>query len=151
VIQSEREKLKSLYKGLPEIQLVAAGVEETWSIKDILAHIAAWERVAIDIIQSAKDGEPPKSYINTIFKDIDKFNAGVFEKNQILPLAEVINEFEASHDDFVELIESIPEDFIFSNLPFEGTEELTIQYIISANTHWHYSEHAESIQKWLGS
>ena len=151
VIQSERERLNSLFEGLPESHVIKSGVEGNWSVKDILAHISAWERIAIDIIQSANDGEPLKPYINKIFEDIDKFNADVFKKYQNYRWMEVIEEFNASHQDFMILIESLTEKFIFTNLPFESTEEITAQYMISANTHWHYLEHAESIQKWQAS
>ena len=150
-IQTEREILESLMAGLSESQIVDIGVEASWSIKDILAHIAAWERVAIDIIQAARDGEALKSYIPKIFKSIDDFNATIYDTHKDDPSADVMAEFKASHNDFLSIISSLSEDFISSNLPFEGTEELTIQYMISANTHWHYKEHSESIQNWLAS
>jgi hypothetical protein len=151
VIRLEREKLVSLFEGLSEIQMAEPGVEVAWSIKDILAHIAAWERVAIDIVQPARDGQPLKPYVPKVFESIDNFNAATFESHKNKDLTEVIGEFEASHRDFMELIETLPEAFVFTNLPFEGTEELSVQHMISANTHWHYLEHAESIQKWLAS
>jgi hypothetical protein len=151
VIRLEREKLVSLFEGLNETQMAEPGVEVAWSIKDILAHIAAWERVAIDIIQPARDGQPLKPYVPKVFESIDNFNAVVFDSHKNKDLTEIIGEFEASHRDFMDLIETLTEAFVFTNLPFEGTEELSVQNMISSNTHWHYLEHAESIRKWLAS
>ena len=50
VIDSERTQLESLLKGLNDAQICKPGVEGPWSIKDILAHTAAWERLAFDRI-----------------------------------------------------------------------------------------------------
>jgi len=127
VIRSEWEYLKSLFDGLPESQMIPTGVEESWSIKDILAHIAAWERVAIDIIQPASMREMPKPYVEKIFENFDIFNANIFQTNQNISLAEVVNRFEDSHLDLMEFIKPLTEEFTFSNLPIEGTEKITVQ------------------------
>ena len=150
-IRLERENLTALLQGLTESQMVEPGVEASWSIKDILAHIAAWERVAIDIVQPARNREPLDTSIPKIFESIDNFNAEIYKKNKDLTLAEVQAEFEAVHQDFLNLIESLSWEFILGHLPFEGAEEFTIQNMISSNTHWHYIEHAASVQKWLKS
>ena len=131
VIRSEREKLDSNFEGLEDPQMVAPGVEVDWSLKDILAHIAAWERVAIDIVQSARDKVDLPAYIDKIFENVDAFNAQVYEKNLELSLTVIRSEFQTAHQDFLTLIESLDENFTFSKLPFEGATQFTIQYIIS--------------------
>jgi len=149
VITTERKNLINLISSLSNEKKAKPGVEVEWSIKDILAHIAAWERIAIDIIQLAHSGEPLKPTISKIFEDVDYFNDQVYQQNKELPIKKVQVEFEASHDDFIALIKTLDEEFIFSQLPFDGTEDHTIQYIISANTHWHYLEHTASISNWI--
>jgi len=149
VIRSERENLETLLEGLPEPKLVTPEAEAHWSVKDILAHIAAWERVGTDIITAARDGKPLSDEIPTIFDDINQFNAQVYQQNAEASLAKVRDEYTEAHNSFMALIETLDESLIFSNLPFEDIEDLTVQYIISANTHWHYLEHAASIRAWL--
>ena len=149
VIRTERARLKSLLVGLTASQKVEPGVEASWSIKDILAHIAAWERLAYDRIQAAVTGNPLKFPLIKGDADVDKFNAEVFEKNQKSSIAEVTAEFQDSHRDFISQIENLDEDFLSKPLPFDWAGKLTAQVVISANTHWHYVEHAESIEKWI--
>ena len=60
VIHTERTRLESLLEGLTDSQMTESGVESSWSIKDILAHIAAWERLAFDRIHAALSGKPLK-------------------------------------------------------------------------------------------
>jgi len=149
VINTERENLEALVDSLTADQKVELGVEASWSIKDILAHIAAWERVAYDRIHAATTGEPLNFPIIKGDADVDKFNAEVYEKSKGLPLGEVMAEFNDSHLAFVAQIENLGDDFLFAPLPFDWAGKLTAQVVVSANTHWHYLEHAAAIEKWL--
>jgi len=148
-IRTERDSLVSLLEGLTEAQMTEAGVEASWSIKDILAHMAAWERLAYDRIHAAKTGAPLSYPLIKGDADVDAFNAAVYQKNKDLPLQSVTAEFETAHDQFLAQIESLEDDFLSSPLPFDWAGKLTAQVVVSANTHWHYIEHAESIAKWL--
>ena len=149
VIRTERARLEALFDGLTDSQMTKVGVYASWSIKDILAHIAAWERLAYDRIHAALSGEPLKFPLIKSDADVDKFNAGTYEKYKDQPLAKVLAEFQESHRDFSAQIETLNNDFLASPLPFDWAGKLTSQVVISANTHWHYIEHAESITKWL--
>ena len=100
VIRTERAQLEILFEGLTDSQMTKAGVDASWSIKDILAHIAAWERLAYDRIHAALSGEPLKFPLIKGDADVDKFNAGVYEKNKDQPLAKVMAEFHDSHRGF---------------------------------------------------
>ena len=149
VINSEWEKLNSLLDGLPESHMVEPSLDGNWSIKDTLAHIAAWERVAMEIIQTARESKPLNPDIPEIFENIDQFNAKIYEENRHKLLVDVLKDFQSVYSDFLAHIESMDENFLFSNLPFKDVENLKIQDIISANTHWHHKEHRQDIQKWL--
>lgn len=149
VIRTERDRLESLLEEITADQRVEPGVDGSWSIKDIMAHIAAWERLAYDRIHSAVSGKPLKFPIIQGDAEVDKLNADVFEKNKDLPLGEVTTEFHDAHQVFMAQIEELAEDFLFTTLPFDWAGKLTAQVVISANTHWHYLEHAVAIEKWL--
>jgi hypothetical protein len=151
VIRLERNKLEELLDGLSAEKLGHPGVEVDWSIKDILAHIAAWERVAVDIVSATQSGITLPTYVSKVFENVDVFNAKVYEKHKAWSISKIQEEFSAAHQEFIKLIASLGEDFVFRNLPFEGAEKFTIQYMISANTHWHYREHVDSIKNWLST
>ena len=149
VIDAERTRLESLLEGLTDAQITEPGVEAFWSIKDVLAHIAAWERLAFDRISAALSGEALKFPIIKGDADVDRYNAEIYEQNKAQSLTDVITEFHTSHRDFRSQIETLEDDFLTRPLPFDWAGKLTAQVMISANTHWHYIEHAASITKWL--
>ena len=51
LIRSERESLEVMLEPLSDEQMIQPGVENTWSIKDILAHITDWERRMVQWIK----------------------------------------------------------------------------------------------------
>ena len=112
-----------------------------------MAHIAAWERVAYDIVQAARDSEPLKDYVSEAFESIHNFNTQIYEKNEDRSLSEVQAEFQADYQKFITLVARLDDRFIASNLPFEGAENLHVQAIISSNTYHHYREHAKALDE----
>ena len=148
-IKTERVRLEGDLAKFPGGKKTEARLENSWSVKDLMAHIAAWEQVAFDIVQSAKNGEPLKDYVSKVFESIDNFNDQTYDKNKDKSLNEIETEFQASYQDFVALLVPLDEVFIASNLPFEGTEEISVESIISSNTFHHYREHAEALEKLL--
>ncbi len=145
-IETERAQLEKALARFSEDQKTKALLKNGWSIKDLMAHISAWEQVGFDIVQPARDGKPLKAYVSKVFESIDHFNAATFEKNKDKSLGEIEIEFNAAYKNFVALIETLDEDFIASNLPFEGAEDLNVRSVISANTHLHYREHTQTLE-----
>jgi hypothetical protein len=149
VIHSEWARLESLLEGLTDAQMVEIGVEATWSIKDILAHITAWEKLAMDRIHAAQTGDDLQYPIIAGDNFVDEFNARTYTTHKDQLLLEVLAEFRATHRDFVVQIEALDENCLQKKLNFDWSGNLTYQVMISANTHWHYIEHADAIEKWL--
>jgi hypothetical protein len=149
-IETDRARLEDALARFADTQKMEPLLENGWSIKDLMAHVATWERVGFDIVQAARDGEPLKDYVSKVFESIDNFNAQTYEKNKDKSLRDIESEFKAAYKDFTALIEPLDDAFIASNLPFEGVENLSVQVIITANTYHHYREHAEECEKLSG-
>jgi hypothetical protein len=149
-IKESRAKLEDLLSGLSEDQMTQAGAQDNWSIKDLLAHIIAWERLAMDRIHAATTGEALQFPVIKTDDFVDTFNAEAFEANKDRALDDVLADFHATHQAFYAQIETLDENLLPQTLPFDWAGDLTFQVLISANTYWHYPEHAEAIENWLG-
>src|SRR5512143_607925 len=58
-IESEWDNLQAALDGLTEEQMHQAGVVGEWSIKDVLAHITAWQtRLITTMFKAEKDVRP---------------------------------------------------------------------------------------------
>jgi len=152
VINQTWRELNQIIEGISDDQLLQPGaMNNNWSYKDIMAHITAWEWLAMDRINAAQTGEPLKYPPIKDDDFVNSFNADVFEKNRDVPLADVLDEFHKTHAEFFAQIERLEDNLLPRTLPFDWAGNLTFQVLISANTHWHYNEHIEASEKWLDS
>jgi len=148
-IKTSWAELTEIIEELSEDQMTQPKVQEGWTVKDLMAHIAAWHRLAMDRIHPATTGEDLKLPVIKSDKFVDDFNAETYAKYKDQPLEAINAEFESSYDEFLSQIENLDEELLPKNLPFDWAGNLTYQIMISANTHWHYPEHIEAILKWL--
>ena len=149
VVQKERTNLETLINKLSDSQKVVPGVEGDWSVKDIMAHISAWEKLAYDRIHATLTGDPLKYQVIDGDDFVDQFNLKVYESNKEIPLNMIAAGFQESHNELLGQIKNLNDEIISQKLPFDWAGDLSIQVLISANTHWHYKEHAESILNWI--
>ena len=148
-IEETRAHLVSLISRLSEAQMTEAGVQDAWSIKDMLAHIAAWERLTLDRLEAAFLGRPLGYKLIRSDRDVDEMNARVYEQNKDRPLAEVLAEFEGTHRNIMGLIHDLGESEFAGPIPAGWAHGKPVWEMIGGNTCWHYSEHSEAIEAWL--
>jgi len=103
-ILTERKRLEEVLTTLTPDQMLQPGACGEWTVKDVLAHISAWERRMIYWIGSHLHGEtpdiPPPS-------DVERMNAETYTHVKDKPLAEVLEEFRQSYRDALALTESL--------------------------------------------
>ena len=132
-------ELNVSFSGLTDTQMTTAGVIGDWSVKDILAHIIAWEEEALKYLPLIAQGKRPLRYSVT-YGGIDAFNTLVVEKNKEKPMPEVLSQLHETHDRLLEYIRSAPDEQI--------TRETSFRRRLRLDTYSHYPEHTKSIKQW---
>jgi hypothetical protein len=148
-IKKSWDELNQVIANLSEEQMTQPGVQDDWTVKDIMAHISAWKRLAMDRIHAAATGADLQFPVIKGEEFVDTFNAEVYQRFKDQALEKVRAEFQAANAEFLAQIEALDEDLFYETLPFDWAGNLTYQVLISANTHWHYPDHIEAILKWL--
>ncbi len=147
-IQSEWWVLLETMASLDERQLALAG-EGQWTVKDHLAHLAAWEDY---LLRHHFQGYPSEVVLETGRAAIESFdenvmNAVLQERNRHLTIQEITRRLEIAHaqvmavlaeKEFDELLKPDPTDDIVSRPLLES---------IVYNTYEHYQEHLKTIRK----
>src|ERR1051325_3964377 len=103
------QAFKASYAGLSEAELMAPGVTDDWSVRDIIAHVTWWEEEALTHLPHILDGKKPPLY-SAMYGGIDAFNAQQTELKRGLPLAEVLRQQDETHRRLIDFIQSAPED-----------------------------------------
>lgn len=125
------------------------GVVGTWSVKDILAHLTAWERLFLDWFHAGVQGSCSTTLPVAMSKGaIATLNQQIYEKNQWRSLEDILDEFHASFQQTVTIIEEIPEGDMFGRGRFSWTGKLTLSDYIAGNTCNHYAWAKSQIRKW---
>ncbi len=155
-IQSEYANLETLIAPLNEMQLCSPSLEEGWSIKDILAHIAAWERLCTGWLEQFLQGQTSQ-----LSEEIPTgMNDRIFLENRNRPLHEVQKDFRQMHERFLQqvttLIHTFSEEEITTPHRFAWTEPWqgwvepqghSLLAIIADNSYHHYRNHAQQIRR----
>ncbi len=117
----ERSRLEDLLSQLTPTAMEQPGVDHEWSVKDILAHLAAWDCRGMDWIATAVGGERPAiPEAGKTWDDADALNAATYLANRDRPLDEVLADFQQAQRRLVAQIEALSDDDLRKRLRGQG-------------------------------
>jgi uncharacterized damage-inducible protein DinB len=121
-----------------------AGACGVWSMKDILAHLASYERVLEDILGSIL-GAGATQYLER-FQAGAQFNDSEVEARRAAPVQEVLEELATAHTRSMALLERIPEERRRQpgTLPWYGVE-YALDDLLVYMYYGHKREHSAQI------
>jgi hypothetical protein len=148
--RERHDALVALIDQVPEKDLTRPGVSDDWSVKDHMAHLTWWEQRVLRVLRGESDpieAVPPRADTRATGEggeeeseqeQLAHVNAYVQAQSLHLPLDEVRATFDASYQEMLRLIETVPDD------------ELARYYDwISGNAADHYDEHIGWIRAWM--
>jgi hypothetical protein len=148
VLDREWANIERICASLSEADMVKPGAQGEWSIKDILAHISAWEKYLLDRLGMVMTGVPPLYPAMKSWDDIHRFNAQVYAENKDRPLTSVIIEFRSLYRGVMTVLEALNDDLLNQPYSYDFPDDsLTLLQLIRANTYVHYREHCNAIKK----
>jgi len=157
-LMRERDKFELLLNRVGFTRrMTLKGVTGTWSIKDILAHVWAYEQYIADRMNEIAHGEtykPCKTH-NALDAFLDEFgypdfgsplldddisNAWVYEKYKNVALEDIVaQEIQA----FASIMSSL------ASLTEETIQRHNLINRVADNTFHHYREHVRDIRRWM--
>ncbi len=84
-------------EGLPEAAWNTAGVCGIWSVKDIIAHLASYEHVLVDVLTTILGGSGSTLYLSKFIEPGGQFNDSEVDKRKDRTVAEVLAEYNDAH------------------------------------------------------
>jgi hypothetical protein len=141
-LDREWAKVERTCAGMAESEMVAPGAQGDWSVKDVLAHISAWEKYLLDRLSYVMSGHHPQYPVMTSWDDVHHFNAEVYTENKDRPLASVVIEFRSLYQGVVTVIQALNDDLLDQPYTYDFPDDhITLLQLIRANTTEHYREH----------
>jgi len=150
-IQREWSALMQTIEALTAGQMTISGTGG-WSVKDNLAHLAAWEQF---MLRCHLQGEPAHETLQidkTTLKGLDEngVNAVLYERNKDRSAADVFDGLKRSHEQIQAALERIPfTDLMKPHYADDPEQRPLINWVIG-NTYDHYQEHRRAIETIVG-
>lgn len=124
--------------------------DDGWSVKDILAHIVAWEQVLLYWWQAGQNGETPTDPApNLSDDDVERLNTAFYQANRERSLTAVQDDFRRSYAQVMAMLEAAPAAAIEQPGYFPWAEDAPFAWFVIANTSDHYLEHRLQIAAWI--
>lgn len=150
LVDSAWAALIAVVERVPPAALAEPDVEGAWSVKDLLAHITAWEKLMTRWLdEHARGATPQRPEPNLTWDDIDPLNARIYRENKDRPAAEILAEFHAFHRTARAAVAPIPEADLLEAARYPWMDGGPLWYAVAGNTWTHYDDHRQAIERWL--
>ncbi len=106
-LETVRGETLEAINGIPEEKMSAVAFG-TWSVKDVLCHLASWEQFAVPDLQRISRGHIPQ--LATLrLEEVDEWNAGLMRSRNLFSLPQAMFELEESRHQFIDAMNAQPE------------------------------------------
>lgn len=151
MLEDEFNRWEELLGSLSEQKITARRPPSTWSIKDVVAHLMAWQQVSIARLEAARRDEEP------VFPDwlagadpesedrIDRFNARIYERYRTVPWARV---WQMWRDGFLTLLEmgqQIPADQLLDRERYPWLKGYSLWAVLEGIYRHHHDDHLDVV------
>ena len=136
--QSARTELLAAIEGLSDDQMAAPSLDG-WSVRDQLAHVAAWDELRYYEIARVVRGQPTLYHDLRDDHEVREINGAFTYFRRDLTSEEMLRELEFSRGRILELVETMPE---------ERLAEAAEGRVRIRRTAGHDRDHAAQIRDW---
>ena len=157
ILAAMREQLdqwEGLLAGLEEKRITAGELADGLSVKDLVAHLMAWQQRSIARIEAALEEREPvyprwNAEVDSLDEgDLNQTNAWIYYYYREQPWLTLHQSWRAGYLRFIELGYGVSErNFLDGECyPWLGGYPLAVVYLASFE---HHKDHMESLQAWL--
>jgi uncharacterized damage-inducible protein DinB len=131
---------------LPETAWDIPGACGNWSVKDIIAHLASYEHIIVDIL-SIFQKEQPTPYILEFLHQLDQFNKVEVEARKYETAQHVLDEYQDAQVEATSLLMQIPDEKVQEQgtMPWYGEDCCLADFI--NRIYDHTREHCAQIAR----
>jgi DinB superfamily len=132
-------------EGFPESAWETPGACGAWSVKEIIAHLASYEQVLVDVLTTFLDSGPTP-YLTKFTEQSDQFNATEVALRKEKSMREVLGELNETHARVMSLVAQIPRETLreVGTLPWYGREYALDDFLVYTY-YGHKREHSAQI------
>ena len=155
MLNEEFNRWEELLASMTEEQITAPRLPSNLSIKDVIAHLWAWQQRSIARMEAALHNREPEfpRWPETLHPDTedspDQTNAWIYETYREKPWPSVYGDWKAGFLRFMELGEAVPEKDLLDPGRFAWLDGQPLSLVLLSSYEHHHIEHLEPLLAWL--
>lgn len=149
VLEDERQELLEMLEDLPDALLLEPGVQGEWSIRDILAHLGAWEGQLVTLLFQAMQGIPRPTTAHFGKETDDEVNQRWHLAGKDRPLEMVWQDWLGTRKQVIRRVSEMSETDLNDPKRFPWQNNVPLYQWVLDSTVLHEEEHADAIREWL--
>ena len=150
-LKNEFNRWEDLLAGLSPAQITARDLPANLSIKDVVAHLMAWQQISIARLEAAHHnrepvlpdwlaGSDPESE-----EEIDVFNARIHQLYYDKSWPQVYQAWRDGFSRFLALGEAIPEETLLDTQAYPWLKGYPLLAVLQGSYEHHHDDHLESL------
>jgi hypothetical protein len=153
-LREQLDRWEELLATLSEEQITAPLFDLDWSIKDVMAHLWAWQQISIARMEGGLNDREPKfpKWITDIGEDweenADRVNALTYATNHNRPWTEIHQNWKNGFLRFLGLGDKLSERDLLDGSRYPWLKGYSLAFILVAS-YEHHQEHIEKLTGWL--
>lgn len=143
-LEQERAAFIELLAAQSAATLDRKGVVGEWSIKNVLAHLSAWELLVVQVLSERLETGRTPDVMTAISADMDGWNAQRVAEVDELTSEDQLAEFEWTRSLLLQYLEGLDDATLARMAPWRGWDGSVADYVLDAIAA-HERTHAEQV------
>ena len=153
-LRQEFNRWEELLASLSEEQITAPHLPANLSIKDVTAHLRAWQQVSIARLEAAQLNQEPVfpnwlAGLEPDSEEVDQFNARIHETYHQQSWSRVHQDWRDGFLRFLRLGEEIPENDLLDMEKYPWLKGYSLFAVLQGSYEHHHVDHLEPLLAWL--
>ncbi len=158
-MRTGREAWDALIARISAGELTQPALPNGWSVKDLIAHVAAYENWTAAQVRAASENRPPTDMelygVEELPPDpegwdLDRQNAAIYAQYQDMPLEDVTAFSERAFADLIGAIDGVAEADLAAPDAQSWTNGTSLLAIIPGQCYGHYEQHVDDVRSLAG-
>jgi uncharacterized protein (TIGR03083 family) len=116
----------------------------TWSVKDVVAHLASYEHLLLDVLHTFLGDASDAPYLSEYAKNSQAFNDAEVAKRAYHTAQQVVDEYEETHAEAVSLLEQMPVEKLSEKGTMPWNKERSLNDLVASLSN-HTQRHCDEI------
>jgi len=155
MLKEEFNRWEELLAGMSEEQITASHLPSDLSIKDVIAHLRAWQQVSVARLEATQLNKEPvfpdwfAGLDPESEEDRDQFNARIYETYHQQPWSHVHQDWRDGFLRFLRLGEEIPENDLLDTEKYPWLKGYSLFAVLQGSYEHHHDDHLEPLLAWI--